>query len=246
MALGWLLPFSEPLRRRPWFNQYPQPDLVGANPPATKSNGYFLHYTGVLIPLDQHVSAFYATSAWAVNVPTPVPNPIYEASPSPFDIGSDASARISLTVAGFLLPEASGAATFQGQIDYWRSAGVDPVSWQNWSVAQATFRFLRARVMQNTAAGVAALSMFNVTVDNAPAITDQSAIGAPVAVAPGGTTITMNKTFHIPPNVQAQVIGTSALYAVVSNATITTFLVHIFDFNGNDVGGNITWQASGE
>lgn len=207
--------------------------------------GYFLHHTGVLIPLDQHVSSFYTDGSWAVNVPTPVVNPIYEASPVPFDLTFDITARIVLTISGFLLPEAVGTPTFQGQVDYWVNAGADYQAWQNWSAGSATFRKLRARTTQNTSLGVAALAVFNVRVDNAPTITDQSQPGTTVAVAAGGSTIPFNQAFHIAPNVNVQVVGSTALYAVAV-ATPTNFTVHVFNSSGTDVGGNITWTAAGE
>ena len=216
----------------------------------TTTTGVVLHPSGVIVPKNQFTPAHYtggATGAW-VGVPDPVASCIYEALPAngvhPFDVGFDDNVRIFANTTEQNLPGNTGTPSPTFQIDYWLSAGSDTNTWNNWTVQFAQLRYLRARLSWAPSAGsVFCVSKFYLQVDSPPK-TEQSA--ANVVVSIGGTTISFNEPYHTAPQVQATVIGTSALTCTVSNITATSFVAQVWDHTGADVGGTISWQASGE
>lgn len=67
-----------------------------------------------------------------------------------------------------------------------------------------------------------------------------------VSISAGGTTVTFDPPFRLQlPPVIATIVGSSALFPIVTAQSLTAFTVKVFNQSGSDVGGIINWSAEG-
>ncbi|HLI13469.1 MAG TPA: phage tail protein [Alphaproteobacteria bacterium] len=175
-------------------------------------------------------------------VPDPVANPYYEAPL--IDTGFTDTLRVWAGLSAALGPGVIGQPAVSLEIDAYPD-GADPGSFQPWVIGTLALRYLRARVYETTSGadvGVACITAFTPTADRSPKL-ENSAQNA--TVAPGGTVIAFPSPYHADPNVTLTVIGGSALTATAVDVTPAQFTAHVWDHNGNDVGGIVSWLATG-
>lgn len=202
--------------------------------------GCLKHWTGVLVP-DSTLPANQLTNAQLFEqfVPFPVAAPTYDAPT--IDTGFDDTMRVWAAMAASLGRGASGLPSESLAIDFWLTGQSDPATFEAWTVASASLRYLRARLTMTPAEGCSYVTTFTPTIDRAPKIEN----GASVTIAAGGTAIEFPSPYHVLPLVQATAVGSSALIATAADISTTGFTAHVFNSAGSDVGGTINWQSSG-
>ncbi|MBI5135770.1 MAG: hypothetical protein HZA24_00375 [Nitrospirae bacterium] len=202
--------------------------------------GFLAHWTGVLVP-DSTLGAAAHTNAelFETFVPYPVAQAIYEAPE--MDGGFDDTVRVWGEVASALgTGVATGVADPKLEIDHRLEAGAYD-GFTPWAVGQVTARFVKHRLVLDTARGRAKITGFLPTVD----VRERTEKATDVAVAAGGTAITFARPFHRKPEVRVTAIGSTARIAGANNVTTTGFTAHVFDTGGADVGGTVNWSAEG-
>jgi hypothetical protein len=210
------------------------PDWLGTK------NGFVRHWTGVLVPDSTQAASDHTNEELFENfVPFPVAQAIYEADE--FDIGFDDTARIWGTIDSALGPGvAAGLADPQLEIDHRLAAGAYD-GYEPWTIGDRPGRFFKHRINFDTSQTRAKVIGFLPTVDLLEFT--QSVQG--VAIAPGGSVVTFPQPFHLLPNVVATVVGSTALFAVVSNPTTTGVTINVYNVSGASVGGTVNYDATG-
>jgi len=208
--------------------------------------GFIRHYTGVLVPDDQQTMPSYMSSwsVWANGFqPTPVSTASYTAPV--IDTGYDADNRVHCTFGSGLNPGQAGTPAISPSVDMWLTGAADPNTFTAWTIASATFRYLRAQITYTgiTAGSVSYINEFEPIIDTGtpPTVYSQTA-----TIAAGGTTVMFTQPFHLPPAVIPTAISGSAVYATASAVTATNCMVNVWDHTGSSVGGTVTMNLSGE
>lgn len=178
---------------------------------------------------------------WVYGVPDVYVNPYFE-NPQ-IDLGFNTSVRLWYSVTGALLPTVPGSATYVFQEDNWLSGNSDPNTFTPFTFGNLNFRYLRDRIYETTSNGAAYISAFYTEIDGQPS-TEQSAQNI-VVPASNTTAITFPTAFHTPPLVKVTAINNTGLYASASSVTTTGFIPHVWDHTGTEVGGTISWEATG-
>ena len=175
-------------------------------------------------------------------VVNPIPSPVYE-TPE-IDVGQDGAVRIWADIGVFLGAGETGDADVSLSVDY-RSGAGEYDGFQDWSMAEVTTRFVKARISQDATNGAAVIEGFAITVDSE----ERSEAAEGVTIAPGGTTINFATPFFNTPNIQVTAEDASspvaARHPVKSAVTGSGFTINVFDSGGNDVGGAVDWEAKG-
>jgi hypothetical protein len=174
-----------------------------------------------------------------------VPDPVTTASytTNTIDTSFNDTLRVYSSIAGSMGPGESGQIDSLFEIDTWLTGEVDPATYVQWSVGFVTIRYIKARfTLTITPGSVPYITDFTPTGDRDPKI--QDVVG--VVIAPGGTTVTFPLPYHFPPYVQAINAAASALLVTVTSITETTFVCHMFNTSGSDVGGTINYRCTGE
>lgn len=157
------------------------------------------------------------------------------------DIDFDDQARVWGGITSEMVWSDIGIANPELKIDY-RLDGEVYDGFESWSVGVATFRYVKNKIVFNNIAGsVYSVSGFTFTVDNIEKV--QKAIN--VNISAGGSLITFPNKFHALPFVRVFAEGTSSLYATYEQVTTTSFIFHIWNDSGTDVGGVGSWEAIG-
>ena len=160
------------------------------------------------------------------------------------DTGYNDALRVYATTASSLGAGQSGsAASLQFEIDTWLTGQSDPATYTPWTIGFVTLRYMNAELVYTgiTAGNVSYITDFTPIVDTAPTIESAGS----VVIAGGGTTITFPTPYHSPPYVQVSVVGNTALYATAAAISATGFTAHVWNSSGSDVGGTISWTATG-
>ncbi len=104
-------------------------------------------------------------------------------------------------------------------------------------------RYIKARfTLSITPGSVPYITDFTPTGDRTPKIQDITG----VSISGGGTIVTFPLPYHFPPYVQAFNANNTALLLTVTSITTTTFICHMFNTSGSDVGGTINYRVTGE
>lgn len=157
------------------------------------------------------------------------------------DIDFDDQARVWGEVTSQMVWSDIGVANPTLEIDY-RLEGVNYDGFEPWSVGLADLRYVKNRITFNNIAGeVYTVSDFNFTVDNIEKIQKATKVN----IAASGSLITFPTPFHAIPFVRVFAEGTSSLFATYEQVTTTSFIMHIWDQSGTDVGGVGSWEAIG-
>lgn len=205
-------------------------------------NNLIRHWTGVVVP--DSTTLANATSDYTI-FDNFVVNPVascYYITPN-YDIGYVASLRIFESNHLTEGPGQSGTPVSQTYLDAW-SSGPDPGVYVPWTIGGTSFRYCNMKITYSPVAGaVAFIDEFSFTIDQAPLVETSPATTVIIA---GGTTVTFPTPFHIVPFVNPVVVGNTALYASVETPTLIDCKIHVWDHTGTDVGGVVTWTATGE
>jgi hypothetical protein len=209
-------------------------------------SGFVRHYTGVLIPMDQNLMSSYL-SGWSVwnngFQPTPVATASYIAPV--IDQGYDDDNRVHATIGSSPMPGQSGTPAIALSIDTWLTAGTDPGTFAAWTIAYLVLRYLRTKITYTgiAAGSVSYINEFEPIIDTG---TPPISFTQQATIAAGGTTVTFEEPFHLPPAVVPTAISGTAAYASASAITATNCLVNVWDPSGTSVGGTVTLSVSGE
>jgi hypothetical protein len=128
-------------------------------------------------------------------------------------------------------------------LDTWLTGGSDSGVYTPWTIGQINMRYMKERLsLLNILPGaVPVINAMTAWADTTPVIENV----ASVVIAPGGTTITFPQAYHVPPFVLVAALSTTALTANASAITSTGCTIHVFNSSGTDVGGNVTYTATG-
>lgn len=152
------------------------------------------------------------------------------------DLGFDADGvRVWGDIRAGQPPGVTESAAAHLEIDY-RDAADSYDGFENWALGTADFRYLKGKAVLDD--GVI-LEGFGLTAD----VEEHESVHTNVAVAPGGTTIAFDRTFHEVPRVDTltpQKSGSAVRIANWDNLTTTSCDVFIFDKDGSDVGGTLS------
>lgn len=151
--------------------------------------------------------------------------------------------RVYETVQASMGPGQSGQANILTYIDTYLTGASDPNIYTTWTIGNVLMRYLKSRfTVTITPGSVPYITDFTPTGDRDPKI--QDVVG--VVIAPGGTTVTFPLPYHFPPYVQAYNANNTALLLTSTGITTTTFVCHMYNTSGSDVGGQINYRVSGE
>lgn len=207
--------------------------------PGTVS-GFVKHWTGVLVPDDQHTAGYYGWEVFDQFVPTPVASCTY--SSNAYDLAYDDTLRVYSVIQAIPGPGVSGTPSTSFSIDVWLTGQVDPNVWNAWTVGAVQVRYIRGRVIHTPGSVPAYINAFTF---NADALAASKELIGSLTAAAGGTAVTFSTPYHFPPFVAASFGGSGAYIATASNITETGFTAHVFNTSGTDVGGAFSWKSSG-
>lgn len=200
------------------------------------------HWTGVLVPDSQTLaSAMSDAELWDQLCFNPYTNCYYEGEE--IDLGFDATdVRVWGDITSVLGPGESGFADPDFQVDYKLSAGSYD-GFEDWLAGTLSGRYVKPRIYVDTAhaSGVPVISALKTTLD----VAERAEVHAGEAIAASGTIITFDQRFHLVPNIEVSVEGTTALLATYTNVTATSVKIHVWNVSGTDVGGTVTVRATG-
>lgn len=194
---------------------------------------------GTLVLKDQAMASGNNFDVFDNYLINPVSGGSYEASE--LDLGYDAKGvRVySETSAGLGAGVTVGSPDPVFSIDYRDGAGSYD-GFENWTLGTINGRFFKFKISINSATGKMFVNQFEPVID----VQERVERGTQV-VGIGGTTVTFNSQFNVVPQITTSVDGASALYAVHSNKTATSFDLQVFNSSGTDVGGTVDWTAIG-
>jgi len=109
-----------------------------------------------------------------------------------------------------------------------------------WTLGLISARYIKWRINVDSSVGIPVIIGMKTTVD----AVERSETGTAV-VGVSGLEIAFGREFLAIPYVDVQVRGSTPLYPSREIITQTGFIVHVFDQNGNEVGGTIDWKATG-
>jgi hypothetical protein len=136
-----------------------------------------------------------------------------------------------------------GAVHSDLSIDTWLSAGSDLDVYTPWVSGTVTIRYFKERLTLSSIiqGAVPIISAMTAWADTTPVIENVESI----TIAPGGTSVTFPQQYHSAPLVLVNAISATALTANASNITATGCTIHVFNSSGTDVGGTVTYSATG-
>ena len=201
------------------------------------TSGFVRHWTGKMVPDGLKSWSTYTT--WGA-LPTFAPDPValatYDAPV--IDLGIDGSERIWASIGATLLPGCSGAPAPDLYTDFKTGAG-SYAGLTLTTVKNITARYLKFRLQWDSSKGPCVISEFMPNAD--VATTTQTGT---LVVAAGGTAITFPNAFHLTPNIQIT-SQSGALIAAYTSASAIGCTIHVYNTSGSDIGGTVTWQATG-
>src|SRR5579875_1348490 len=205
--------------------------------------GFVPHWTGVLVPDSAKLASAHSNAELFERfVPYPVATSSFTTSVA--DTGFDDQLRVWATIATRLGRGQNGTAAASLAIDTWLTGASDTGAFAAWTIGTVEMRYLRGRaILDNVAGAVACLAGFELVADRAPKIENSA---ASVAIAVGGTSVVFPSPYHLPPNVQVTPLGSAAATATADAITTAGCTIHVFDASGADIGGTVSWVATGE
>lgn len=207
--------------------------------PGTLTN-FVRHWTGKLIPDDQHLASYYTNFEWCDTfVPTPFASCSFE-TPE-IDTTFDDLLRAWASADYALGPGvAVGTPNATLEVDYRTTAG-SYGPWETTSIGLREGRFWKFRLTLDTTVGKCVISEFQSALDKTPVVQSIQDI----AVPSGGLAITFPNRYHTKPNVSVVPTGSTPLVAAVSAVTAMGFNVQLFDTAGAAQAGTIDYSARG-
>jgi hypothetical protein len=174
-------------------------------------------------------------------VPDPVSSCYY--TTQTIDTGYDSTLRVYDTATVNMGVGQIGAVHSDLSIDTWLSAGSDLDVYTPWVSGTVTIRYFKERLTLSSIiqGAVPIISAMTAWADTTPVIENVESI----TIAPGGTSVTFPQQYHSAPLVLVNAISATALTANASNITATGCTIHVFNSSGTDVGGTVTYSATG-
>lgn len=200
----------------------------------------FHRTTGRLVPDSQNLASGDDYETFDEFVPNPVALAYLQGVEMDAGFNSD-DLRLWGTSTATLGPGETGVADPRLQMKYKPDAGVYS-AWQDWTVGTVPeSRYVTTRSKIDTSTGVPYLEAFTSTLDEE--VSEKTGTGEVISI--GSTTVTFSSPFHTAPIVSAWPEGSSALIVAVFNVTTTGFDATVFNTSATDVGGTISYSATG-
>jgi hypothetical protein len=207
-------------------------------------SGFLRHYTGVLVPLGTNPASHY--TAWE-DFTNFVVDPVSTASYTALviDTGYNDDLRVHATSGYTLGPGQTGTPTLGLSIDTWLTGAADPGTFTAWTIGTTNLRYVVARLTYSgiTAGNVAFVTEFAPIVDTA---TPPVAITQSATIAAGGSAVSFDATYHLPPAVFPTPVSGAALYANAHDITAAGCTINVWDTSGISVGGVVNIKIEGE
>lgn len=208
--------------------------------PSLTGFGMLKLFDNTLMPNGQALMSTYTD--WAdfdQAVPDPYPNCYYEIS-SPIDMLFDTVIRAWSLIQSTLHPlDYIGVADPHADISYSLDGG-SYNAFAQWSIGTINARYVKLRVHVITSVGIPIISGMQNTVD----AIERSETGT-ATIGATGTVITFDTQFHLVPFVEVQVQSATFLVVTYELLSETSFKPHVFNSAGTEVGGTISWKATG-
>lgn len=207
---------------------------------STASSHFVVTWSGALIPCGRLRGSSYAGNEWIDNwVPDPYAICTYEMPE--IDKGIDASARIWGDIVSVLGPGISvGTASPKNQIDYRLSTG-SYAGFQDWSIGTVAFRYLKSRLVLDTAAGLAKITGFSTTADRVPVTEEKHGI----AIGASGQAVTFDTSYHATPAITALSDDATPKIGTHTADGVTGTTLHLYNTSGTEVGGAGGYRTRG-
>lgn len=196
------------------------------------------HWTGVLVPASQSLASALDWEVFDQFVPDAYADGYFETDE--IDTGIDGTLRLYADIVSVLGPgEATGVADPQLEVET-RAAAGSYDGFAAWTIGNASFRYVKARIHVDTDIGEPVISGFEFNIDG-PARTEN---GTLTVDGSGTGTVTFGAQFHSAPVLQVSPSGSgdvSASYASLSGDGFTGY----FKTGGVAGAGTLSWTATG-
>lgn len=200
-------------------------------------SGYWVHYTGKLVPLSQNTAN--TDGVFSQVVRNPVATSTYTSDEQ--DGSVQARMRIWANIDSVLASGETGIANPQLSVDY-RDDGGSYDGFEDWTIEQVTARYAKFKITNDNANdGVAIIRGLKTVVD----AQERKESAKNVTVAPGGTAITFDDQFRQTPFISVFPEGGGGLIADSAGDSSTGFTFHLYDSSGTSAGGTGKWVAEG-
>lgn len=209
------------------------PDWLG-----TLSN-FVLHWTGVIVPQGQLAAGTYAGNEWIDEFcPDAYPTCTYTAPE--IDKGIDATARIWADIVSTLGPGEGGTSSPNHKIDFRTSAGAYD-GFENWTIGNVNFRYLKSQLVLDTAVGKARISGFRTVIDKEPVTEEKRGL----SIGATGLAVAFDAKFHLQPAITPFNDGVTPLIPVHTADSLTGTTLHLYNTSAVEVGGIGGYRANG-
>jgi hypothetical protein len=196
------------------------------------------HWTGVLTPESQSLASALDWEVFDQFVPNAYADCYFEAGV--VDKGIDASARIYADIISVLGPgETTGVANPALEIDTRLAAGSFD-GFEQWTIGNANFRYVKGRIHVDTTIGKPVISGFNLQIDAA----SREESGTFTTPAGGSVAVSFASEFHNTPVLQVTPQGSGDVSASYSALTGTGFTGY-FKTGGAAGAGTASYTATG-
>lgn len=197
-------------------------------------------FDNTLMPDDQNTMDSYNTWAdFESALPTPYADSYYEIA-VPIDMLFDTVVRVWALMQSTIHPlDLTGLADPHADISYSLDGG-SYNAFAQWSIGTINARYVKLRVHVITSVGIPIISGMQNTVD----AIERSETGT-ATIGATGTVITFDTQFHLVPFVEVQVQSATFLVVTYELLSETSFKPHVFNSAGTEVGGTISWKATG-
>lgn len=156
------------------------------------------------------------------------------------DVGLSGSVRLWANITSYIGPGESGTSNPKFWADY-KAEGDEYDGWEQWSIGTVSARYIRPRIRNNNNNSLVSIGELDVVAD----AQERTETGNSVTVAAGGTTITFDTAFYATPSIVVTAEGSTALIATYESPTSTGFIAHVYNSDGTDIGGTVSWRATG-
>jgi hypothetical protein len=217
------------------FQHEQAPDWLGV------LDGFVPHWTGVLVP-DSTKGASAHTNAELFEQFVPYPVALCRYTTPEIDIGFDDNVRVWAQLASAVGRGQNDAGDKPAlEIDFRLAAGSYD-GFEPWSIGDREFRFLKQRAVYAPQVGaVRMLTGFIATTD----LLEDTIVMKDQVIAPGGSTLTYPRQFHVVPAVEVIPKGAATRIGKHLNDTTTQTTVHLMDLSDISAGGDADVHLTG-
>lgn len=207
------------------------PDFIGNT---AESVGFYTHWTGKLIPEDQHLASYYGWEVFDEFVPTPVA--LCKFTGTDKDAGFSSELRVWNNINAQLGIGQTGTPAVNFKLAHADAPFGGVYTFEDFVIGSITARYFAGQIYYVPVAGsVAYIDLFTMTGDSK--IETYPVNG--FAVGSGGTTLTFadyGLSFHVAPNVQVTASSAGATSGVALTPTTTGCEIHLYNGTGGVAG----------